>query len=165
MEKGKIIMEKEKNFFPSPYGNVPLVLQVEVDVGDYAHVLDVRRVAVAILDGELSLRGVLDLAQLAVAVGSELLGCCAGVLRGFLNHAGLDLVEPVVEVGSSVFPSREGCYALVHQLALIVAELDDGIHLRGAYCDDAGNLEVVSASVVPRCNCPFEGFMMVGRRA
>ncbi len=70
-----------------------LVLQVIIHAGHHTHILHVGSIAVAVGDGELALRSTLDLAQLAVAIGSKLLRCFAGILGGRLYHGRLYFIE------------------------------------------------------------------------
>lgn len=116
-----------------------LVLQVVFNRGDDADGFDVGRGRVAVFDGELALLRSFNFTQAAFGVFGELVGSGAGVLCGFLDHLGFDVVEfGVLELHliAAVLLGGEGNAAL-HKFGLALHQTANGGDVGGGDGDDA----------------------------
>lgn len=76
-----------------------LFFEVVDHVGHYANFFDVRGTVVFVFYGEVALFGRFDVADFAIAIGSELVGGFASIFCGFGNHFRLYVVELSEVVG------------------------------------------------------------------
>ena len=125
------------------------VLEEVLDGGDHAHLLHVRRVLVAVVDGEKALGGRLDLSEFAFGVVGKLLGSFAGVAGGLFNHLGFDGVETgefILHL-RTVVTGRDGD-ALLEEFAHTRHEGTHLVDIGGRNGDDARDVVAVARGVV-----------------
>lgn len=82
-----------------------LIFEIIVYAGDNSDNFLPWGELVAVVDGEVALRGALDFAEFATGIFGKLFGSFAGVFGGGFNHGGLNLIERVERVGDGVVVS------------------------------------------------------------
>ena len=132
--------------------------QIEIDIGNHTHLLNMRSIAVTVLNGEIALRSILNLAQTTVRVLGKLLGSETCIAVSLLYHLWLDIVESLKKELHRVLPALTGTYGhtLLKQFGEVRLYLENRLNICGVDSyhrgDDvaATGIGVVSIGIVVR---------------
>ena len=135
-------------------GEQSLVFEIVVYCRHDAHALDIGRILIAVLDGEVPLCRVSDLANAALRVAGKLLSGSACTVGGFGNHLRLDRVEQGVFVGDGIAIVAAYGYAHLEQFLHVPHQSSDAVYRgtgHGAYLLDriVGYLIVIGVAFGP----------------